>query len=667
MLPVPEQDQLAVVGWELLHRAIEATLDLAHAKHLVWSRLVAGQHPHRRVRVLILGVGVQRASPRLFLAQVIDGAVGGDTIQPGREPVLRIETGEREVDLQEHFLGQIDGQISLAGVAVEVVDQCPLVPPNQTLERAAVAGQGSFDQMFIGVAFGLGRSGPTQLQISFNQAYSSAATRAARKEGPPLRLIRGDSITVSIIQRNIKLERGKPDGRLTPAGTGNYDAGGRAKSLTRRTLGVRRASAAAREARLGVQEGRSASRGRHRRTAGQPQTPRLSGQNRRRLAALLNDKHLDGGRLLSRLREIRSFEGLTACAEVVHLLAHVELTEADAEELLVELMHHRGEMSGMLGRDPGLQVAAIDFLTHVRPLLTNPTIVELTLLDQTERYAITDPLTDLFNRRFFQSALDTEVRRSHRHSLKIAVLMLDLDSFKSVNDVYGHPFGDRVLRRAGRVIRRSVRESDTACRVGGEEFCVILPETDRLGAFAAGERVRRNVENDFADAPIDGRLVAMTISGGVACFPEDGDSSEGLVDRADEALYRSKLRGRNRVVIHHAEKRRTTRYPVNPSARARLVSRPTGDPGEVQPLNLSTGGALLESDRSYSRADSVVLTLEGGAGPCVLPARVVRVEAPDGTSVRRIAVEFERPMSASTLTDFVVRSRPSWASFGGDA
>jgi len=383
------------------------------------------------------------------------------------------------------------------------------------------------------------------------------------------------------------------------------------------------------------------------------------------LASLLTDKRLDGGRLLTRLREIRSLEGFAACAEVVHLLAHVELTETEAEELLVELLGHRREMSRKLGRDPGLQVAAIDFLTHVRPLLTNPTVVELTLLDQTERYAITDPLTDLFNRRYFQSALDTEIRRSQRHALEMAVLMLDLDSFKSVNDVYGHPFGDRVLRRAGRVIRRSVRESDTACRVGGEEFCVILPETDRLGAFAAGERVRRNIENDFADTPIDGRLVAMTISGGVACFPEDSERSDGLVDRADEALYGSKLRGRNRVVIHHAEKRRTTRYPAKPSARARLASRPAGVSDPVQALNLSTGGALLESDRSYSRADAVVLTLEGGTEPCVLPARVVRVEVPDGMTLRRVAVEFERPISVSSLTDYIVRSRPSWASFGG--
>jgi diguanylate cyclase (GGDEF)-like protein len=352
---------------------------------------------------------------------------------------------------------------------------------------------------------------------------------------------------------------------------------------------------------------------------------------------------------------------------VVHLLAHVELTETDAEELLVELLRHRREMSRKLDRDPGLQVAAIDFLTHIRPLLTNPTVVELTLLDQTERYAITDPLTDLFNRRYFQSALDTEIRRSQRHALEMAVLMLDLDSFKSVNDVYGHPFGDRVLRRAGRVIRRSVRESDTACRVGGEEFCVILPETDRLGAFAAGERVRRNIENDFADTPIDGRLVAMTISGGVACFPEDSERSDGLVDRADEALYRSKLRGRNRVIIHHAEKRRTTRYPAKPSARARLASRPAGVSDRVQPLNLSTGGALLESDRNYSRADAVVLTLEGGSESCVLPARVVRIEVPDGMTVRRVAVEFERPISVSSLTDYIVRSRPSWASFEGGA
>lgn len=414
-----------------------------------------------------------------------------------------------------------------------------------------------------------------------------------------------------------------------------------------------------------MKEGRSAKRGPYAGAAGNPAGFRPGTQDRRRLSALMSDERLDGGHLLSRLREIRSFEGMPACSEVIHLLAHLDLSERDAEQLLIELIRHRREMASKLDRDPGLQVAAIDFLTHVRPLLTNPTVVELTLLDQTERYAVTDPLTDLFNRRFFRATLATELRRSRRHGLGVALLMLDLDSFKSVNDVYGHPFGDRVLRRAGQIIRRSVRESDSACRVGGEEFCVVLPETDRLGAFAAGERVRTAVENEFADHPIDGRLVAMTISGGVACFPDDGETADELVAKADEALYRSKMRGRNRIVIHHAEKRRATRYPFRPSARARLACRPAGKAEAVLPLNLSSGGALLESDRSYRESEKVVLTLERGDGPCALPARIVRVESPEGLAVRRVAVEFERPMPAEQLTDFVMRSRSGSADFGG--
>jgi len=415
-----------------------------------------------------------------------------------------------------------------------------------------------------------------------------------------------------------------------------------------------------------VQGGESHDNGRTEDRCEAAEASRLSGQDLKRLAALLSDQRLDGARLLSRLREFRSLEGTASCSAAVHLLAHVQLSEQEAELLLVDLMRHRREMEERLGRDPGLQVAAIDFLFNVRPLLRNPTIMELSQLEQTERFAISDPLTDLYNRRYFQSTLETEIRRSRRYSLELSVLMLDLDSFKSVNDVYGHPFGDLVLRRAGQVIRRSVRESDTACRFGGEEFSVVLPETGRLGALAAAERVRRGIEEDFADNPVDGRLVAMTISGGVACYPEDAEAAEPLIARSDQALYRSKTGGRNKVVIHHGEKRRAVRYPARRSATARIVARPAGAPAQALPLNLSENGALLEVGEPYRTADAVELTLEGGRAPCVLPARVVRVESPEaGASGNLVAVAFEHPLSPSALSDHVVRNRPLRALFGG--
>ena len=235
------------------------------------------------------------------------------------------------------------------------------------------------------------------------------------------------------------------------------------------------------------------------------QAPQSNPQIRNRLLALIHDDHLDGGGLLSRLRSLRRIEKASTCAALLQLLTHLSLTEADAERLLGEILDHREQLTARLKRDPGLQVSALDFLSNFRRLLDNPTVVEFDELERTRISAFTDSLTHLYNRRFFQSSLDLEVRRSHRYGLEMSLLMLDLDGFKPVNDRYGHLPGDRVIERSGGIIRSSIRDSDVACRFGGEEFAVILPETGRIGAFAVAERIRAEVERSFSEIPVERR------------------------------------------------------------------------------------------------------------------------------------------------------------------
>jgi diguanylate cyclase (GGDEF)-like protein len=383
----------------------------------------------------------------------------------------------------------------------------------------------------------------------------------------------------------------------------------------------------------------------------------LSERTRQRLISLLADDRVPRGRLEGRLREMCSLEGVPAFSAAVHVLAHLKLPEQEAETVLSGLLDHRDGMTRELGRDPGLRVAAIDYLTNVRPLLVNPAIVEMSQLEMTERSAITDALTQLHNRRYFQSCLDLEVRRSRRYDLDLSLLMMDLDSFKAVNDLYGHPFGDQVLRRAGSLLRRAVRESDIACRFGGEEFAVILPETDRLGAHAVAERVRRKVATGFAERPVDGRIVVMTISGGIASFPEDGDNPAALIAGADQALYHAKAGGKNRITIRHFERRDAVRYPARHSASARLE----GDDRtvEVRPVNLSRGGALLATDQPFEPLEAVELVWSTRLEEKVLRGRVIRVEPAAGGEARRlVAVAFDDPASEEWVTRQVTRSRP---------
>lgn len=168
---------------------------------------------------------------------------------------------------------------------------------------------------------------------------------------------------------------------------------------------------------------------------------------------------------------------------------------------------------------------------------------------QLEELSVTDELTKLYNRRYINRKLDEEFRRATRYKRPLSLLMFDADHFKSVNDTYGHAFGDVVLRDIARIILDTAREVDICGRFGGEEFIAILPDTELDRALIVGDRIRKNVEShEFADGHHSTR---RTVSVGIAALPEDSIKDEfELVEWADKALYHAKTHGRNQVVAH---------------------------------------------------------------------------------------------------------------------
>lgn len=167
-----------------------------------------------------------------------------------------------------------------------------------------------------------------------------------------------------------------------------------------------------------------------------------------------------------------------------------------------------------------------------------------TVISQLEALSVTDWLTGLKNHGYFFERLNEELERARRYGRPLAVLMADLDDFKGVNDAFGHNAGNAVLRSIGEVLRTQLREVDVACRVGGEEFGMIMPETDAVGAMQAAERIRL----EAVERTISG-VTPVTISLGVAVFPDHATNRSDLVEAADRALYTAKSEGKNRTIL----------------------------------------------------------------------------------------------------------------------
>ena len=166
------------------------------------------------------------------------------------------------------------------------------------------------------------------------------------------------------------------------------------------------------------------------------------------------------------------------------------------------------------------------------------------LFDAVKEQAVTDGLTGLYNRRYFEEYLDKEVKRAQRQNQPFSIIGIDLDFLKKINDAYGHAYGDIAIKAVADVLKHNARTVDTAARLGGEEFSVILPGVDSKGAMVAAERIRKAIE----ETPLD-TIGHITASIGVGTFLEHSDNIEEIIELTDQAMYQSKRNGRNRVTI----------------------------------------------------------------------------------------------------------------------
>jgi diguanylate cyclase (GGDEF)-like protein len=291
------------------------------------------------------------------------------------------------------------------------------------------------------------------------------------------------------------------------------------------------------------------------------------------------------------------------------------------------------ELNRSLPERADLRVAVLHYFLRIQRKLRNPTIVELKILRQTQDSVVIDELTRLRNYRFFQEQIQTEARRADREDTTLALLMLDIDDFKGFNDTRGHLAGNVALRRLAGVLKRAVRDTDFAARYGGEEFSVILPNTPKLGALKAAEKIRLAIEKAKIGREKGKEGSPLTVSAGLATLPGDAANAEELIEKADRALYVAKSMGKNCVKPYSDERREHLRLDTALTGQFSLVD---SHRHILTTLNVSEGGLLFLSEEPPNRGAlaQIQLALPNGGRSVEGVLRVMRVRpVPDGYEI----------------------------------
>ena len=229
-------------------------------------------------------------------------------------------------------------------------------------------------------------------------------------------------------------------------------------------------------------------------------------------------------------------------------IARIDLTLAQSLEYWKQILDRRKELSDLLGKRVSLKTAMVDVLASTS-FLRVPILMEYEEFKKLQLNAATDALTGLYNRRLFEEYCDKEFNRAQRYGHHLALVLLDLHRLKELNDRYGHLQGDQILQVAAATLRKNLRASDFAFRIGGDEFALLLPQADPEQAAILCDRLRTHFEGETAPLKLE---VPVAIDYGIAVYPQDGDSKDELQRLADQRLYRLKNASRTPQTPFHA-------------------------------------------------------------------------------------------------------------------
>lgn len=305
------------------------------------------------------------------------------------------------------------------------------------------------------------------------------------------------------------------------------------------------------------------------------------------------------------------------------------------------ILNHQKLLQKSLKRDIPTQAALIDYLisTEFRELEAHQ--IELHDVQKIAYTSIIDPLTGLYNDRHFQIIVEAELKRAKQYGIPLSIIMLDADNFGNYSALYGPETGNIALKEISLILKNSCRKEDMLFRLKKNCFTLVLLNINREGAHMLGERLRENVEKHRFKGEEKLTAKKITISGGIAIYPDDGKNADNLIIAAEEALSTAKQSGKNRMLEYSVKRRKAPRITSIIDAKYQVEGRKDIKLQTVQIKNISESGALVTAKKDLPLVGNAILTFKlPNNTPIKAKGETVRISRKEGVNDITVAVKF---------------------------
>ncbi len=334
----------------------------------------------------------------------------------------------------------------------------------------------------------------------------------------------------------------------------------------------------------------------------------------------------DDLRLVQEIDKLVEKNGDVIYQEVLQILVNIEFEPDQAKINWLKIIEHWDTISKLLDRKISLMTTISDYFSDFENTLNNFKFVGINDFEKIVKESTHDELTGLYNRGYLNEVLVQHFSLAKRHRTELSILFLDIDDFKEINDTLGHNSGDVILKRVAQIIGKGMRDSDIKSRYGGDEFVVLMPNTDKINALLLAERLRKEIKETKIN--INDETHQVTVSGGVAGFPVDADKAQSLLDLADSALYRAKGAGKNSISLFKEDKRRFLRIKFSRAIKVKQLGFNKARTQAGTTKDIAIGGILFENKEPLDIGTKVQVSIpiDESNTPLLLIGTIVRVE-----------------------------------------